>query len=67
MVQSLVNFFNERPAETSPTMYKLLVLVVSSPDLSLENFKQLMSETAEVLPCILRQEQLLLKSPIFYG
>ena len=54
MVQSLSHFFNERPAESSPAMYKLLILTLTSPALSLENYKTLLSELTEVLPCILR-------------
>ena len=46
-------------------MYKLLLVVLSSPHLSLENFKTLLSEVAEVLPCILRQENELLTSTVF--
>ena len=46
-------------------MYKLLLVVLSSPNLSLENFKTLLSEVAEVLPCILRQESDLLTSTVF--
>ena len=46
-------------------MYKLLLVVLSSPNLSLENFKTLLSEVAEVLPCILRQEVDLLTSSVF--
>ena len=46
-------------------MYKLLLVVLSSPNISLENFKTLLSEVAEVLPCILRQESDLLNSTVF--
>lgn len=62
LVQSLSTFFNQRPAESCPTMYKLLLVTLVSPDLKLENFKTLLSEISEVLPCILRQEADLLKS-----
>ena len=63
--QSLGKFFNERPVESCPTMYKLLLVILSSPNLSLENFKTLLSEVAEVLPCILRQESDLLTTTVF--
>ena len=54
LIASLSHFFNERPAESCPAMYKLLILTLASPHLSTENFKQLLSEISEVLVCILR-------------
>ena len=60
LVQSLSFFFKNHPAESCPAMYKLLLIVVASPNLSLENFKTLLSEITEVLPCLLRQEPELL-------
>ena len=66
-MQSLSKFFNERPVESCPTMYKQLLIVLSSPNLSLENFKTLLSELSDVLPCILRQEKELLSTPLFQG
>jgi len=65
LVQTLACFFNEKPAEACPTLYKLLLVVLVSPALSLENFKTLLSDIAEVLPCILRQERALLTSALF--
>ena len=46
-------------------MYKLLMVALVSPHLSLEDYKTLMSELTEVLPCILRQETLLLPSSTY--
>ena len=37
-------------------MYKILLLVLHGKGLTLENRKTLLSEIAEVLPCMLRQE-----------
>ena len=56
-VQTLSQFFNQKPADSSPTMYKILLLTLHSNGLSLENRKTLLSEIAEVLPAILRQEK----------
>ena len=63
----MANYFNQRPAESSLAMYKLLLVVLLSPHLQLEDFKTLISELTEVLPCIIRQEEILLKSPTFTG
>ena len=53
-VQTLSQFFNQKPADSSPAMYKILLLTLHGHGLSLENRKTLLSEIAEVLPCILR-------------
>ena len=37
-------------------MYKILLITLSSQDLSIENRKTLLSEINEVLPAIFRQE-----------
>ena len=53
-VQTLSQFFNQKPVDSAPTMYKILLLVLYGKGLALENRKTLLSEIAEVLPCMLR-------------
>ena len=47
-------------------MYKILIVALNSKGLTLENRKTLLSEIAEVLPCILRQEGDLIPEMIDY-
>ena len=55
-VQALSNFFNQRPVDQCPSMYKILLITLNSQELSIENKKTLLSEINEVLPAIFRQE-----------
>ena len=60
-VETISTFFNSEPADSCGTMYKILFSTVRSNCLQTDQLKTLISEIKEVLPCVLRQEETLLR------
>lgn len=66
-VQTLVKAVNEKPIEHQPWVYKLILLALQNSHehcLSQVCRNTLLSDLAEVLPCMMRQESEILKDKV---